>query len=106
MSLSPTALTLRRLREDGWPLVECVEHWNSHAGIRQDLFGIIDVIAVGPAGTVGVQATTTPNVSARVKKIAEHPSLPALREANWFLYVWGWAKVGRKWELTRSVDVS
>jgi hypothetical protein len=104
--VTPTQLTLRRLRENGWPLVEVVETWNPHARIRNDLFGFIDVVAVGPAGTLAVQATSAANVSARVKKIADHPNLAAVREAGWILEVWGWRKHNNRWELSRKVDIS
>lgn len=106
MSLTPTKLTLRKLREDGWPLVEVVEHWNPHARVRQDLFGFVDVIAVRRDETLAVQTTTAGNVSARVRKIADHPNVGAVREAGWRIVVHGWAKQAGKWVLTREVDVS
>lgn len=106
MSLSPTALTLRHLRAEGWPLVEVVEKWNSHARVRQDLFGLIDVLAVRPGETLGVQTTSLSNVSARVNKMAEHDNIGALREAGWSLHVHGWVKRSGRWELARLVDVS
>jgi hypothetical protein len=70
------------------------------------LFGLIDVLAVGPAGTIGIQATSHTNVSSRIRKIAEHPNTPHLREAGWELHVWGWKKVKGRWTLSRDVDVS
>ena len=37
-------------------IVSKVEHFNTFAGIRQDLFGFLDVLALHPAhGTIGVQ---------------------------------------------------
>lgn len=106
MSLSPTQLTLRHLRANGWPLVEVAEHWNPHAGIRNDLFGFIDVIAVRRGETLGVQCTSATNVSARVRKIAEHPNVDVVREAGWTLHVHGWVKKKGRWQLAREVDVS
>jgi hypothetical protein len=41
MATSPTQLSLKKLREEGYT-VAVVEHWNSFARIRQDLFGFID----------------------------------------------------------------
>lgn len=104
MSLTPTQLTLRTLRDEGWTAAK-VEHWDAHAGIRRDLFGIIDVVAIGPAGTIGVQATSDSNVAARVNKIADAPTIGALREAGWQLEVWGWRKKDGRW-IVRRVDVS
>jgi hypothetical protein len=103
VTLSPTKLTLRHLREvEGWPLVEVTEIWNPHARIRQDLFGFIDVLAVGPQGVLGVQTTSYTNVSSRLSKIIEHENLPAIREAGIAVRVHGWRKVGGRWVLYRD----
>ena len=109
MSATPTELTLRQLRADGWPLVQVVEVWNPHARIRQDLFGLVDVLAVGPQGTLAVQTTSRANVSARVRKIADSPTIAAIREAGWTVLVHGWHQPkgpGTRWVLGRVVDVS
>jgi hypothetical protein len=104
MAASPTQLTLRELRRRGYR-AQVVEHWNSHAFIRQDLFGIIDVIAVGNGETVGVQATSYKNVASRVTKIAESEAIADIRDAGWKVLVHGWRKPKHRWEL-REVDVS
>jgi carbonic anhydrase len=106
VSTSPPTLTLRHLREQGWPLVEVVEHWNPHARIRQDMFGFVDVIAVRRGETLAVQTTSAANVSARITKIADHPNVGAVREAGWSIRVHGWRKRGGRWELHRDEDVS
>jgi hypothetical protein len=46
------------------------------------------------------------NTCSRIRKIAEHPNTPHLREAGWELRVWGWKKVKGRWTLSRDVDVS
>lgn len=92
------------LRKDGW-LAAVVEKWNPHARVRQDLFGIIDVVAVKDSLTLGVQCTSYGNVSSRVRKIEESDALPALRDAGWSLVVHGWRKVGSRWKV-REVDIS
>jgi hypothetical protein len=102
---SPTQLTLRQLRTDGWPLVAVVEHFNPHAHIRQDLFGIIDVLAVGPNGTLAIQATSTPHIAERVRKLAEHDNIAHIREAGWQIHVWGWHKKAGRWQV-KQIDVS
>lgn len=105
MTATPTSLTLRELRKT-WPLVEVVEHWDAFAHVRHDLFGFVDVLAVGPNGVLAVQTTSAPNVSARVRKIADHPSLPHVRAAGWQIEVHGWRKnKTNRWEL-RRVDIS
>lgn len=104
MSASPTQRTLAELRKRGYPLVQVVERWNPFAHVRQDLFGIIDVVAVGP-DIVGVQATSASNVSARITKITESAALPVLRKAGIRVLVHGWRKVGSRWQL-REVELS
>jgi hypothetical protein len=101
---SPTQRTLKHLRDAGYPLVQVVERWNPYAGVRQDLFGVVDVLAVG-ADIVGVQATSASNVSKRVAKITESPALPILRKAGIRVLVHGWRKVKGRWQL-REVDLS
>ena len=106
MSTSPTTLSLKALRDAGYT-VAIVEHWNSHTRIRQDLFGFIDILAIRPGETLAVQTTSRSNMAARVRKIAEHPNVAAVREAGWSIQVHGWAqkKPRARWEC-RTVDVS
>jgi hypothetical protein len=59
-SLSPTQRTLRALREQGLvcAIVEKCNPYGGPHGIRQDLFGIIDILALDPRrGVVGIQST-------------------------------------------------
>ena len=103
--MSPTQRTLHHLREVGYPLVEVVERWNPHAKVRQDLFGVVDVLAVG-SDIVGVQATSGSNVAARVRKLTDSPALPVLRKAGVRVLVHGWRKAASgRWTL-REVDLS
>ena len=57
--MSPTQRTMRELKNQGF-VCAVVERFNAHVGrhgVRQDLFGIIDVLALDPQrGVVGVQA--------------------------------------------------
>ena len=103
--MSPTQRTLEHLRAAGYPLVQVVERWNPHAKVRQDLFGIVDVLAVNEAGIVAVQTTSASNVAARIAKIADSPALPILRKAGVRVLVHGWAKRKGRWAL-REVDLS
>ena len=103
--MSPTQRSLAYLRAQGW-LVATVERWNPHAKIRQDLFGIIDLLAVRDGETMGVQTTSGSNVSKRVDKIASSSHVEALRRAGWRLVVHGWRKAANgRWTL-REVDCS
>ena len=107
MAVSPTQRTLKRLKDSGdYPLVQVVEHWNSFARIRQDLFGIIDILAIDHKGVVtALQVTSYSNVGARVKKITESPATPHLRTADWVILVEGWHKKNNRW-ISRIVDLS
>jgi hypothetical protein len=105
MATSPTQLTLAKWRKAGY-LCAVVEKWNMHTKIRQDLFGCIDVIAVGNGETVGIQSTSDTNVSARVRKIADMPeTVSMLRDGNWRVIVEGWKKPKHRWQ-SREVDCS
>ncbi len=104
MSTSPTQLTLKHLRSLGY-LAEVTEHWNAWARRRVDLFGFVDVLGVGPEGTIAVQTTSSSNMAARVKKIAESENTAFLRKAGWEIQVWGWRKKAGKYVL-RVVDCS
>lgn len=100
----PTERTLKRLRKAGWSAA-VVEKWNPHARVRQDLFGIVDVLAVGGGETLAIQATSDSNVRSRVVKLEDSEALPDLREAGWRIEVWGWRKRRGLWE-PRIVDLS
>lgn len=102
--MTPTELSLRELRNRGYRVAK-VEHWNPFAKIRQDLFGVIDLIALGDNEVVGIQATSYSNVSSRVEKIVHAEATPDLRKAGVRLLVHGWRKVKGKW-VCRQVDLS
>ena len=104
MSLSPTQLTLRLLREEGW-LVEVTEKWIPGANIRKDLFGWIDLLALRDGETLAVQTTSWSNISSRVNKIAESDTINAVRHAGWTIHVIGWKKEKNRW-IHKVVDVS
>jgi hypothetical protein len=56
---------------------------------------------------LAVQTTSSDNVAARVRKIADAETLPIARAVGWTIVVHGWAKRGtpQRWTL-RTVDVS
>lgn len=99
-SLTPTQRTLRALRARGL-VCAIVEKWNQYAGphgIRQDLFGIIDVLALGPEGVIGVQSCGNA-FSDHWKKLtverAEETSA-WLSTPSCTLELWAWRKVKLK----------
>ena len=92
---TPTSRSLELLRERGYPLVQVVEKWNPFARVRQDLFGIIDIVAVGRK-TVGVQTTSYENMFARKRKLSESEALGVLKRAGWRIEVHGWRRPNKK----------
>jgi hypothetical protein len=97
-SLSPTQRTLRALRDRGL-VCAIVEKFNPYAGahgIRQDLFGIIDVLALDPQlGVIGVQSTGT-DFAGHKRKLLEdryQECLDWLSTPGTQLELWGWRKV-------------
>lgn len=96
---TPTARTLNALRKRGF-IADVVERWLPVVRIRKDLFGILDVVAVGHGMSVGIQLTTAANTPSRVRKLQESPALYDLLRAGWTIQVWGWRKPGKlnqKW---------
>lgn len=104
MSTSPTQRSLAWAREQGY-MAEVVERWNAWAKVRHDLFGIVDIVCVARGATLAIQATSYPNVSARVEKMRSSDALEVLKAAGWIVVVHGWKKPakGQPWTL-RSVE--
>lgn len=109
--MTPTQRSLAKLRAEGCDLVQVVEKWNPHARIRQDLFGVVDILAIRDGQTIAIQSTSGTNVNARVTKIAESEAIAHIRKAGWTFHVHGWRKTKprgqkvAKWDC-RVVDVS
>jgi hypothetical protein len=101
---TPTQNSLDMLRKGGYK-VAIVEHWNSFTRTRQDMFGFVDLVALGDGYTIYVQSTSYTNISARVKKITEHENLAAVRKGNNKIHVHGWRKVKNRWQC-KVVDLS
>lgn len=103
--MTPTQRSLAEMRKRGYRCA-VVERWNPHARIRQDLFGVVDLLAIGNGETIAVQTTSGSNVASRVKKIADSESAPDMRASGWRIIVHGWRKAANgRWTL-REVDVS
>lgn len=101
MALSNTQRTLRALRARGL-VAAIVERFNQYAGphgIRQDLFGIIDVLALDPSrGVIGIQSCGSA-FSEHFRKLTTEK---AQETSDWLstpgtsLELWGWRKVKLK----------
>lgn len=103
---SPTKLSLDYLASQGY-LCAVVEQRIPHTFITRDMFGFIDILAVRRGEILGVQATgdNGGNVAARIRKIAEHENVGAVRESGMRIVVHGWS-VRAAGHRLREVDVS
>ena len=127
--ISPTQRARTELKKRGWPCA-IVEHWNPHARIRQDLFGVFDLVALRPkrdflflndeyplgesardisadftAAILGIQVTSASNRAARREKILASPYLKPWCECGGRVELWTFAKSGargkpKRWTLT------
>lgn len=98
-SMSPTARSLAECRKRGW-VAGVVERYNSHTKQRNDLFGIIDIVAITPSKRlVGIQAGSGNRASgggdhaAHRTKILAEKRAPLWVEAGADLQLWSWSYV-------------
>ena len=90
--LKTMQLSLAKLREEGY-VTAITEHYNTWAKIRQDLFGIFDILAVHPEkGILGLQVTSVSNMSSRAKKILAAEVYGPWKATGARIEVWGWEK--------------
>lgn len=99
MKAGPNQRTMKFLKDKGWRCRK-VEHWNSFAGRRIDLWGA-DVEAVHPNLDYPLlaQSTTVQNVHARMAKLNDTPEVKLWLRFGAFL-VQGWKKyeASGRWE--------
>lgn len=99
--MTPVQRSIAYLKAQGFALVQKVEHWNSFAHIRQDLWGgDILAISITPPITVLVQVTGGDGNAEHIRKLQAMPSTDLLKAAGWNLQVHAWRKLkkSRKWE--------
>jgi hypothetical protein len=89
---------MKRLRNEGY-CAEVVERWDSFSRRRHDLFGFIDVLAVGNGLTLAIQVTSRSNMSSRRNKMRAAPELQAMCDAGWRVELWGFDKPASRWRL-------
>jgi len=97
MATTPTQRTLKALRDRGL-VCAIVEKYNAYAGPfgrRNDLFGIIDVLALGPDGVIGIQSTGQAFSQHKEKLMEERyqECFDWLTCPGTSLELWGWRKV-------------
>ena len=93
-----TARSMALLRERGYT-VATVEHYNAFTKRKHDLFGCIDLLAIGNGETVAVQVTSKDNLSSRRHKIEEADAYPEMLRSGWRIVLHGWYKDGNRWQL-------
>jgi hypothetical protein len=95
-AITTGARTLALLRKKGW-MAAIVERWNPYVKIRQDLFGIFDIMAIAQGGVAcGVQCTTNTNWAAHLDKIRSSPNYKKWLDLGGLILVVGWAKMGER----------
>ena len=103
MAGSHVERTMKELKKQGFLRTAIVEKYNVHAfrpnggrGVRQDLFGIVDILSLQPGrGFVGIQVCGA-DFSEHVKKLTVEKSpecLSWLLTPGGFLELWGWRKL-------------
>jgi len=123
MSKSPTEYSLKKWRDKG-AIVEKAEYYQPfyskcprcnkttvNGGIRKDLLGIVDLVAIHEGVTYWIQVTSYSNVSARVKKISKEKrevSEAVLSCSSNKILVEGWHQPGgprTRWKC-REVEIT
>jgi hypothetical protein len=96
--MSLTARSTALLRERGYT-VATVEHYNAFTKRKHDLFGCIDLLAIGNGETVAVQVTSKSNLAARRHKVEEAEAYPEMLRSKWRVILHGWFKENNRWQL-------
>lgn len=105
MATSPTTLTLKFLRAQGF-LCQKVEYWNAFAHRRVDLYGIADICACCvDSGILLVQACAATDHAKRRAKCLNSDTLPQWLRAGGRFQVISWAKRKEMRHHTRKVWV-
>jgi hypothetical protein len=97
MGMTPTQRTLKQLRSLGYScgIVERFNKFIGPHGIRQDLFGIIDIIAIKTGETLGVQSCGSA-FSEHDKTIFKSENTIKWLQAGNRLELWGWRKIKKE----------
>ena len=97
--ISTSARTLKELKRQGIPcaLAERFNPYVGEHGIRQDLFGFIDVIAIKNNAITAIQCCSGSSYSAHYEKIIENENAyDWVTLGNGRIEIWAWRKVKAK----------
>lgn len=95
-AVSHNARVLKSLRDDGY-FAQVVERWDSFSRKKHDLFGIIDVLAIGNCETLAIQVTSRSNGASRRTKMQAAPELQSMVDAGWRVQLWLFDKPTTRW---------
>jgi len=98
MTTNLTARSKVHLSDLGY-LVALVEHYNAFTRRKHDLWGCIDLLAIGNGETIAVQVTSKSNLSARKHKIEDAEAYPEMLRSGWRIVLHGWYKENNRWKL-------
>ena len=95
--MTNTSRTLKALHQDGYicGIVERFNRFGGSHGIRQDLFGFIDIIAIKPNEIYGIQSCGQA-FSEHNKKILNSELAIDWINAGGKIELWGWRKIKKK----------
>lgn len=93
--MSPTQRALKFCKDQGWTAA-ITEKWNPHAHIRQDLFGIIDLVVLADSSILGVQVCAGASHAARQTKAESEPRLKTWLLCGGHFEVWSFSKRGAR----------
>lgn len=104
---SPTQRSLAHLRARDMD-AQVVEKWIPAVKRRQDLFGVIDIVAISDTEIVGVQTTDVTSLSKRRTKAEEEPRLARWLRAGCRFELHGWGLKGARgkrktYQITRQL---
>jgi hypothetical protein len=89
---------MKELRERGY-IAQVVERWDAFSRRRHDLFGIIDILAIGKGQTIAIQVTSRDNMASRRHKMQAAPELREMIDAGWSVELWGYDKPNQRWRV-------
>lgn len=88
---NPDKLTEDTLRSVGYTVEKCTWRHHKSRTTTIDLYGCMDYLAISNTRTVGVQATTSSNVTARMKKYDGSEKLKAwIKNPSREFFIVGW----------------
>jgi len=92
---SPTKRALADLRKLGFT-AHVVERWNPFAHIRQDMFGVVDIVSMREGfGILAVQATDSTSHSKRREKALAEPRLRTWLLSGGRFEIWSYGLKGK-----------